>query len=198
MIAVSAPSEVGGHFLLSAPNPSDTHSDTDGWLCNGSSDCACASACALIWFGAQDRIGTVGLHRPRTDDAAFTALSPADASAAYRRMLDGVRSYLDEMEVPKQMIELMISTGSAEIRWVDATEDEVEQPPSIAEWKDASCGPFTKQENKTMLQLRGKRLSSELPQSEMLLLELLLEKFQKKAQCEAALISSQRAQLAPP
>jgi hypothetical protein len=27
-------------------------------------DCVCASACALIWFGAPERYGTVGLHRP--------------------------------------------------------------------------------------------------------------------------------------
>ena len=38
----------------------------------------------------------------------------------YRRILDMVAAYLNEMEVPKSTIELMISTGSSDIRWVHA------------------------------------------------------------------------------
>jgi hypothetical protein len=39
-------------------------------------ECICASACALIWFGAVDRGGVVGLHRPRIDDPTFKTLAP--------------------------------------------------------------------------------------------------------------------------
>ena len=183
--------EDGRFVAISLSNPEHP-------LCDGSSDCICASACAPIWFGAVDRLGTVGLHRPRIDDLAFRSLNPTDASAAYRQMLDGVRGYLDEMEVPKQMIESMVATGSAEIRWVDAIEDKLERPPSIAEWEDASCGTFTGQENNTMLHLRVRRLAQPLSQEESLFLNLLLEKLQKKVQCEGALISSHRERLAPP
>jgi hypothetical protein len=101
-------------------------------------------------------------------------------------------------QVPKQMIESMVATGSAEIRWVDAIEDKLERPPSIAEWEDASCGTFTGQENNTMLHLRVRRLAQPLSQEESLFLNLLLEKLQKKVQCEGALISSHRERLAPP
>jgi hypothetical protein len=56
-------------------------------LCKGS-ECICASACALIWFGGVERRGAVGLHRPRIDDPAFKALPPAEAFKVYRRVLD--------------------------------------------------------------------------------------------------------------
>jgi hypothetical protein len=125
-------------------------------------------------------------------------MTPSDASGAYRRMLDRVRKYLDEMEVPKQIIETMVATGSTEIRWADAVEDDVRRPPSIAEWEDASCGSFTDQEDKTMSLLVNKRASTDLTQSETLLLNLLLEKLTKKNRCEAALISSHIERLPPP
>lgn len=197
MIATDAPVGLNGRFALPASIPSsekDRH-----WLCAATSDCICASACALIWFGGPDRFGTVGLHRPRTDDPAFRELGPAAASAVYRRMLDDVRHYLDEMEVPKQMIELMVETGSAELRWVDAIRERLERPPSIAEWEDASCGSFTDEENKELLELEAKQLeTTKLPTSEAMLLKLLFEKFDRKAQCENALISSHRDNLSPP
>ena len=104
-------------------------------------DCGtCASACALIWFGGVDRMGTVGLHRPRINDPMFRRLSPADASNVYRQVVGRIAAYLDEMEVPRPIIELMITTGSDEIRRVDFMNDGSDRPPSIAEWEDLSCG----------------------------------------------------------
>jgi hypothetical protein len=71
----------------------------------------------------------------------FKGLSPADASTAYRRALASIAAYLDEMEVPKSIIESMVTTSSSDIRWVDAGNDGLERvPPSIAEWEYASCG----------------------------------------------------------
>lgn len=194
MITAWAPAELNGSFLLAA-SPQLPYGKVE-WLCNGGSECVCASACALIWFGAQDRNGTVGLHRPHTDDPTFRALNPAEASAFYRRMLDSVIRYLDEMEVPKQIAESMVATSSAEIRWVDAVENRLQRPPSIAEWKDASCGSFTDQEENSMLQLMAK--GSGRSQQDSLLFNLLFQKSQKKAQCEGFLVSSQRDRLAPP
>jgi len=108
--------------------------------CRGQ-DCTCASACALIWFGGVRRAGHVGVHRPQIMDPMFKGLSPADASTAYRRALASIAAYLDEMEVPKSIIESMVTTSSSDIRWVDAGNDGLERvPPSIAEWEYASCG----------------------------------------------------------
>jgi hypothetical protein len=44
-------------------------------------------------------------------------------------------AYLDEMEIPRPMIDAMFATGSAEIQWVDYYK--VERPPSLSEWEDA-------------------------------------------------------------
>jgi hypothetical protein len=79
-VAASAPIKLAnGSFHLPGP-----HATTP--LCYGNSGCMCASACALIWFGAVDRWGSVGLHRPHTDDPTFKTMSPSEASVAYRRM----------------------------------------------------------------------------------------------------------------
>jgi hypothetical protein len=101
----------------------------------------CASSCALIWLGGIHRTGRVGLHRPYRTDPMFKALSPADASIAYRQLLERITTYLDEMEVPKSIIETMVATSSDDIHWVYAGTDKLGRPPSIAEWEDATCGP---------------------------------------------------------
>jgi hypothetical protein len=157
----------------------------------------CASSCALIWFGAPDRAGDIGLHRPRTDDPAFKALSAAEAATAYRRMLDESVRYLEEMETPRPMIDAMVSTGSAEIRWIRQidhmkADDSVNLAPSFAEWVDASCGQFTSQETDTMMKLQAKKDTDEL------LLKLLYEKYSKKDVCRMELISSHRDRLPLP
>ena len=160
----------------------------------------CASSCALIWFGAPDRAGDIGLHRPRTDDPAFKALSAAEAATAYRRMLDEIVRYLEEMETPRPMIDAMVSTGSAEIRWIrqidhmDA-DDSVNLAPSFAEWVDASCGQFTSQETEKMMNLQGRK---NLSQTDELLSKLLYEKYSKKDVCRMELISSHRDRLPLP
>jgi hypothetical protein len=106
----------------------------------------CASACALIWFGGVHRDSKVGVHRPQINDPMFRGLSPTDASTVYRQVLGRIAAYLDEMEVPKSIIELMIGTSSSDIRWVDNNYDGLDRPPSIAEWEDASCGPSSAKE----------------------------------------------------
>lgn len=56
--------------------------------CQSASDCVCASACALIWFGGIERSGTVGLHRPTTHDPRFAKLPAAEASDTYKKVLE--------------------------------------------------------------------------------------------------------------
>jgi len=164
-------------------------------LCNTNEQCECASACALIWFGAVDRFGEVGLHRPRTTDPRFKAMPPADASVAYKRMLDEISRYLEEMEAPRAMIDAMIATSSAEIRWVNSLDhDGLEQPPSIAEWTDASCGAVTKNESETFADLLGKAVT----EREKMLLEFLSQKMAARGNCEFNLFHSHVDRLPPP
>jgi len=160
-----------------------------------SGKCICASACALIWFGAVDHWGTVGLHRPHTDDPSFKALDPPAAAEAYRRMLDSVRQYLDEMEVPKPMIEAMVATGSADIRWVTIASD-LSRPPSLAEWEDATCGTFSDKERALLSQLREKR--SNATKREQRLRDKLQNRQSQRIRCHVELLSSRRDKLPPP
>lgn len=157
--------------------------------------CICASACALIWFGAVGRYGSVGLHRPRTDDPYFKALDPTAAADAYRRALNSIRQYLDEMEEPKPMIEAMVSTGSADIKWVNA-DDDLDRPPSLAEWEDANCGGFSVENQKSESDLYGRR--SNLTQKEHDLLHKLDNRRSQWEQCKDELLASHRDSLPPP
>jgi hypothetical protein len=163
-------------------------------LCQGQ-DCICASACALIWFGAVGRSGRVGLHRPHTEDPTFRNLSPAEASVAYRQILDGVHRYLDEMEAPNPMIDAMIGTSSADMTWVDAGKYNLERPPSIAEWEDASCKAFSAQEMASFMSLSNKEPKTQSDQS---LLGTLWNKFQSQQNCKSQLRSSNRDRLPAP
>ena len=158
-------------------------------VCDGP-NCICASACALIWFGAPDRSGRIGLHRPRTDDPSFKTLAPAEAANAYKQMLDRIVSYLEEMETPRPLIDAMVSTSSADIRWFDMEPigDAPTRAPSFAEWADASCGRFSTEELKSMMRLDDKQLRQ----------SSLYQKSQKKDECERQLISSNRDKLPPP
>jgi hypothetical protein len=166
-------------------------------LCEGS-ECVCASACALIWFGAVERQGLVGLHRPRIDDPAFKALPPDEAAKVYRRVLDDIARYLDAMEAPRPMIDAMVATGSSEIRWVDAQADHLERPASYAEWEDAACGEFTAEQFDSMIDLRVKRDATQLSSNDALLLTLLEEKHSAVWKCTRTLRFSRVDQLPPP
>jgi hypothetical protein len=116
----------------------------------GLTECGCASACALIWFGGIERMGTVGLHRPRIDDPEFAHSPPDEAMKRYRQVISAIEAYLMEMEAPRSIIDEMLATSSSDVRWVNAITSRLSRPPSYAEWEDASCherfnpesGPF--------------------------------------------------------
>jgi hypothetical protein len=66
-------------------------------------------------------------------------------------------AYLDEMEIPRPMIDAMFATGSAEIQWVDYYK--VERPPSLSEWEDAGCGSQSQEEADTKSSLLGRDIA---------------------------------------
>jgi hypothetical protein len=128
----------------------------------------------------------------------FRALGPADAAKAYRGVLDDIARYIAEMEVPRPMLDAMVATGSSEVRWVYSDDDNLERPPSYAEWEDAACGSFTKQEEESIINLGVKSNMSSLTAEEALLLKLLQEKQDKKIFCQRDLRLSRRDKLPPP
>lgn len=151
--------------------------------CRGPNCGFCASACALIWFGGVERGGTVGLHRPRTDDRTFAGLSPGEASTFYRQVLREIETYLDEMEVPRAIIETMVATSSGEIHWVDRSDDRLDETPSIAEWSAATCPGDTPE---SVIRKFGEFTPEQGEQAA------------RKVACNEFLFAAHRAKLAPP
>jgi len=170
----------------------------------GDPHATCASACALVWFGAPDRTGTVGLHRPRINDPGFKQLSPTDAVNVYRQALSNIRRYLEEMETPRSVVEAMVATASGEIQWIDdgliSGAARMHRAPSFAEWVAASCGALTIEEERASLELGVKRMQGGrgLSAQEEKLHNKLFDKSVQISRCESALISSSRDKMPAP
>jgi hypothetical protein len=168
-------------------------------LCRGP-DCVCASACALIWFGATTRMGVVGLHRPHTDDPEFKNAAPPVAANLYRRMISEVMHYLNEMEAPHWVNDTLADTSSDEIKWINnnlsSLDRSLDHPPSYAEWVNASCGRMTDAEYATMLKLAAKGDNRDA--NETMLHDLLSKKDWEINRCALFLRYSHVDQLAPP
>jgi|CXWL01.1.fsa_nt_gi hypothetical protein len=190
LIQVSAPSDYGDGLWLPVFN------SLGGDLACRGSNCTCASACALIWFGAVTRQGTVGLHRPRFLDEQFKMLPPAEASIAYRRLLDKITDYLNEMEVPNPMADAMVATESSDIQWIDETMNGLDHPPSFAEWSAASCGPFPHNELHAFAQFAAAK--APLTPIDATLQNMLGEKLEKYYSCFNTLTITHVNQLPPP
>jgi hypothetical protein len=193
LMSATAPHRIRGHFLLTAFKKSEAYN-----LCEGA-DCVCASACTLIWFGAIDRAGVVGLHRPLIDGPAFKSLPPAEAIKTYRRTIDDITHYMDDMEAPRSVIDAMVATGSSEVHWIDSfNNDLLERPASYAEWEDATCGEFTAQHKKTIMDLHVQEQLSQLTPNDVLLLKMLSDKEAAVNNCRRNWRTSHVEQLSPP
>ncbi len=172
-------------------------------LCEGPT-CICASSCALIWFGAIERGGVVGLHRPKITEPQFGALPPDQASKQYRDVLQGVSRYLEEMETPRTLIEAMVATSSSDIRWVEAPPYGSGIPnrsPSHTEWLNANCEPLTEEDYTALRKLATKETDPK-PTGQRYLRtrsdEALLDKQTKRTSCTAISEFSQRDRMTPP
>jgi hypothetical protein len=187
--AQSALNADGFTWLLLPPNG----------ICKGA-ECACVSSCALIWFGAPVRFGTVGVHRPHTDDAVFKGLPATEAGKVYRHILDTMIRYAGEMEMPRAIIDTMVGTGSGELSWVDTRKDkDLGRAPSFAEWADATCGRFSHLEGDQRFALEKKKAEGKaLTQTEEMLRVMLLEKERNHGLCQYALRSSSVDNTEPP
>jgi hypothetical protein len=93
------------------------------------------------------------------------------------------------------MIEAMVATSSADIKWVDADND-LRRPPSLAEWEDATCGSFSIKEENLLSDLRAKR--SNLTPREQNIRDQLQNRQSQWRRCQIELLSSNRDKLAAP
>lgn len=147
------------------------------YLCRGDK-CSCSGVCALIWFGAVDREGAVGLHRPPHYDPIAARADPDVVSANYRSLMKNVEQYLEDMETPKSAIESIIQRSLADTYWLQP--QFIDRPPSIVEWSARICGRETQEERDLSFKLFSKRAAEKLGQSKLADdTRLLIEVFEK-------------------
>lgn len=207
LITAEAPLRIGAADILLGYSPEGPWNQFDTGTkpssrpyCKGAG-CVCASACALIWFGAPHRQGTVGLHRPRFSDPSFGRLPADDAAAAYNHVLREIANYLRLMEAPSSIVERMVSTASVDILWLDDDRFgsiRLDRAPSFSEWIDASCGGLSTQDDRVLIELRVKERDQGLNSVERQILDMLADKETATVRCEYEVVSSNRDSLAPP
>ena len=157
-------------------------------------DQLCASACALIWIGAPQRSGKVGVHRPRITDSEFKDLPYSEAQKVYSEAITLVTKYLEEMEAPREFIELNTVTSSQDIHWLEEGHKSFSSP-SFAEWIIASCSDILNSHEESKLDELGGIQKNERTDTENILLKLLYEKRERKLLCERNLIFHSRKQM---
>jgi hypothetical protein len=104
--------------------------------------CICASACFNIWVAGMYRMGTeLAIHRI-SFEGDVGVLSPGDYAAAYEKGLILERTYLDEMKVPADYYQKMLTVPSSDVyklRYEESSSMVVH--PVFQEWLIARCGP---------------------------------------------------------
>jgi hypothetical protein len=116
----------------------------------------CDSACFLIWAGGIIRAGErLGVHRPYFEKEHFKGLSSSEAQVKYNEMSNIVKKYLEDMDIPKFVIEKMFEYGSEGIFYLDKTTvKSMLNVPFFEEWIIANCGKFTDEEWNELNDLR--------------------------------------------
>jgi len=111
---------------------------------DGSANCTCTSACFLIWAAGVGRYGEIiGVHRPAfSDQSWFGSLPKEQARVVYEHIIEEARAYLVEMGIPENVITLMFSVSSSEMRFLDVNQiAQLQNYPSYgAELFTARCG----------------------------------------------------------
>ena len=149
-------------------------------------DCDCSSACFLIWAAGVYRMGDVlGIHRPYFLEGNIEELSAAEAQKEYVQIYERIRSYLENMDVPENIINKMFNTGSDEITYLDwDSAKSMESVPFFDEWVGAHCSRLTTEEERDYSRLQSKKWEekstlTKLENSYLNYLEERKEKFNK-------------------
>ncbi len=88
-------------------------------------DNSCASACVLLFLGGVNRTlwgwsARIGLHRPYSESYST---SESAAKDTYERINRQIRQYLNRMNVPEGLLDIMNSVPPTEIKWLTDKED---------------------------------------------------------------------------
>jgi hypothetical protein len=117
--------------------------------------CTCASACFFVFVGGVRRTGLeLVLHRARFTNEEMARLTHDQYKQAYEKILEVMKSYLREMDVPEKFFNQMIAISSQESKKISATDAlELMTTPASDEWLSARCGMFTEAEMLALSQL---------------------------------------------
>ncbi|MDH3574881.1 MAG: hypothetical protein OET18_10295 [Desulfobacterales bacterium] len=164
-----------------------------GFTCNGypselkEDDCDCSSACFLIWAAGVYRMGDVlGVHQPYFLGGNTEELSATEGQKERVQMYEGIKSYLEKMDIPEHIINKMFNTGSDEITYLDwDSAKSMESVHFFDEWVGANCSRLTTEEERDYSRLLSKKWEgkSTLTNSENSYLNYLEERKEKFNKC---------------
>ncbi len=106
----------------------------------------CVSACFFIFSAAARREAgtrTLGIHRPYIHPRRLVSMSAREAETLQRNALRQARSYLENQDVPTNLIDKMFQRASTEVYWL--SRDEIDEqlgrrPPWYEQFLIARCG----------------------------------------------------------
>lgn len=180
--------------------------------------CVCLSACMLLWAGGVQRAGglqlfpgsdpagqptiversSLGVHRPRFDDAYFAGLSVDQAELRYRELLGTVKVYLDEMDMPAWVYDRMVSIPSEEIEFLSNEElKRIGSPPGTSEWITSKCEPLASDERDDLSDLMLMNAQGELSRIEQRVYKDLMEKWDAWGRCQRDLLRDEQRSRQP-
>lgn len=133
-------------------------------------DRMCASACFLVYAAGVERSGdSLGIHRPYMSPEDYRAASDADIGKDYRAIKVAVAKYLEDMDIPHFIAELIFMTPSDDMYWIG--QEDVDgylsgYTASMQNWILGQCAVLGWREVVERRRLedrqrRGKRLSTE-------------------------------------
>lgn len=106
----------------------------------------CVSACFFIYVSAVTREagpGQLGVHRPYINPSRLSTSSAAAAEVTQDRILRQARAYLEDQNVPTNLIDKMFQRASTEVYWLSTDEIENQlgrRPPWFEQYLIAKCG----------------------------------------------------------
>lgn len=115
---------------------------------------SCVSACFFIFTAAVQRTagdGTIGVHRPYVHPARLSSVSVREAEILQRQALKLARAYLEDQDVPTNLIDKMFQQASTDVYWLSRAEVEEQlgrRPPWFDQLLIAKCGLDTSLERR--------------------------------------------------
>lgn len=131
----------------------------------------CHSSCVLLLAGGTKRavFGSVGIHRPY-----FSVVDPdTDIKSAYRQMVDDIRMYLIEMNVPETLADTMMSVPPEETRLLTADDIALYFPADDPIADEIKTAKEAEERGISSAQLRQRRVAAE---SECAIYQIELDK----------------------